>query len=359
MDGVARSPILPSESASDTNRVVTTKGLDSARRGWFGAALSALIAVAVIGCSSGSSKPDASYAGDSQAPEVRALDAADAPLSDVGIGADGTTDHATNDVATTDTTGDVPADLGPVDAATSDAPSADASPSDAPATDASGAPDAIDATDAPLSLTATTVAQIHAGVVLVGAAVSLTNVYVTAVDAQRHNLWISDAAVQSAGTGIYVFRGASAGALDASVVSGTRVNLGAVVASFHGLLELAPLPSGSVSLDVVAGNPAAIVPVTVPLADVASNPLDVGSVVRVANVKVTASAVAGSAHVYTLSDGTTTVQMGEQLVTTGATVGTCYASATSVLTLDTTTDPGTPLLLPRTIVDLSPGGVCP
>ncbi|HTJ41843.1 MAG TPA: hypothetical protein VL463_07085 [Kofleriaceae bacterium] len=201
----------------------------------------------------------------------------------------------------------------------------------------------------------------------VGGAVNVDGVFVVAVDSANKNLWVADALAAATDHGVYVFRGTgtSTTTLDAGVLPGAKVNVDlAAVSPFHGLMELAKIPgaqSASPAISVVAapaGQPTALSTTLATLADTTMIAHYAGSLVTLSNVKVTATSGTGTKTIYTISDGTKTMEMGVQINDPKPVVGTtCYKTLTGIATLDTSPNPSVPMILPLTGGAL-PGGTC-
>lgn len=87
--------------------------------------------------------------------------------------------------------------------------------------------------------TDTTVVAIQDGTVAENTAVSLTDVVVTAVDFNRKNLWVADAATAAANNGVYVFRGfSSASVLPTEIVVGATVDVSGTVDEYFNMTEI-------------------------------------------------------------------------------------------------------------------------
>ncbi len=106
-----------------------------------------------------------------------------------------------------------------------------------------------------------TVVEVQSDVHPQNAAVSLTEVVVTAIDRDRISLWVQDEGVTAAHNGIYVFRGEddddpAPDALDANIQVGQRVNITGKVADYYGSTQI-DAKTGTVSH--VAGGAATII----------------------------------------------------------------------------------------------------
>jgi predicted extracellular nuclease len=193
----------------------------------------------------------------------------------------------------------------------------------------------------------------------VGTSVTLANVCLVAIDAAKQNLWVQDAAGAAVDTGLYVFRGSKSAALALTV--GTTVNIStSVILPYHGLMELTGIPGATTaSPNVVdAGDNCTPVALSVPIATLADTTMIkhyAGSLVKVSATKLTVTAVTGTGTTkrYTLSDGTTNIEVGTQIYDINATAGaTCFSAMTAVATVDTSPNPSVPELQPRSAADL-------
>lgn len=214
---------------------------------------------------------------------------------------------------------------------------------------------------------AATVHDVDTGVQPVGSGVNLTGRCVAAVDSAGKQLWIADAGQAALDSGVYVFRGSNAAAL-AGISKGTVVDVAnAVILPFHGLMELNGIPGSTSPTPAVTkanGPGCTVAPLTTDLATLADTTMSAhynGSLVTIGKAKVTAVTGTGNKTIYTLSDGTKTIEMGVQIYApVGVVAGTtCYASVTGIATLDTSPNPSVPMILPTAVTDLPAGTGCP
>jgi predicted extracellular nuclease len=220
----------------------------------------------------------------------------------------------------------------------------------------------LDAAAGPMCTKAATVHDINTAATNapVGTSVTLHNVCVVAVDATKQNIWVQDAGNAALDTGVYVFRGSKSTAL--TVTAGSVVSVDTtVILPYHGLMELTGIPGATTaSPNVVdAGDNCTPVALSVPIATLADTTMTkhyAGSLVKVAATKLTVTAVTGTgtAKRYTLSDGTTNIEVGTQIydINVATPNTTCYSSMTAVATLDTSPNPSVPELQPRSAADL-------
>lgn len=201
-----------------------------------------------------------------------------------------------------------------------------------------------------------------------GGAVNVDGVFVVAVDSANKNLWVADSLAAAQDHGVYVFRGTgmTTTTLPAGTVAGAKVNVDlTAVSPFHGLMELGKIPgatTASPGITVVAppaGQPTALATTLAALADTTMTSHFAGSLVTLSNVKVTATAGTGTKIIYTISDGTKTMEMGIQINDPKPVVNTtCYKTLTGIATWDTSPNPSVPMILPLVGGSL-PGGTCP
>jgi hypothetical protein len=220
-------------------------------------------------------------------------------------------------------------------------------------------------TSVPSCVKDTTIAAINMGTIKPGDAVKLTGKYVVAIGTNG-TFWIADDLAAATYGGIEAYKVAPT-TLPAGMMVGSQIDIDLTyVSPFNGLLEVAKVPGSTPTITVqkpLAGVPTAVATSISTLADATNGPPYVGSLVTITNAKVTMVTTTGTGSsmktIYTLSDGTKTIEMGEDLFKSGATMNACYASITGVASLDTSPKPSLPLLLPRSAADLKLGGTCP
>jgi hypothetical protein len=224
----------------------------------------------------------------------------------------------------------------------------------------------LDQTQQATCIKGVTVHDVDTGAQPVGTGVKLATACVTAVDSSGKNLWVADAGQAAVDTGVYVFRGGNATAVT-GIAQGTQVSVDlAVVSPYHGLMELAGIPGAasgtSPGVTNLNGQPCKVTALATTLATLADTTMTnhyAGSLVTLSNVKVTATTGTGAKTIYTLSDGTKTIEMGVQIFDPKPQVNvTCYATLTGIATWDTSPNPSVPMILP-TLTGAVPGGTCP
>ncbi|HEY4175905.1 MAG TPA: hypothetical protein VGM90_03705 [Kofleriaceae bacterium] len=193
-------------------------------------------------------------------------------------------------------------------------------------------------------LTQATIPQIQAGTAT--GSVQLTDVYVSAVSANKKNYWVSQSLTAAANQGVYVFRCSlgtagtgcdSTSALDASITPGAKVSLIADVVEFNnstGTGTLTELKGPSIT--AMTASAASPTPVTGQLVapllvDATGEPYE-SVLVTLTNVKVTANA-AGTADLAQFPANTAFKATPDIFVLPDA-VGTCYASISGIWNYD-------------------------
>jgi hypothetical protein len=202
------------------------------------------------------------------------------------------------------------------------------------------------------------ITNINNGTTAVGAAVNLSGVYVTALDTAKKNIWVADALAGATNGGILAYNLAGT-APPGNLQVGSQVSIGNVyVSSYHGLKELSKIPGGTPTFTVdmpKAGDPTALAATIANLTDATAGPTYVGALVTISNAKVTAV----NGKVYTISDGTHTMELAGYLYDPKPAMGACIKTITGAMTLDTTPNPSVPMLEPRTQADITAaGGAC-
>lgn len=181
---------------------------------------------------------------------------------------------------------------------------------------------------------------------------------VMAISSSGDRLWVSDALAAAGITGVEVFRGTGAGAMTAAV--GDEIEIIGVVREFgQGAGLTVTQIAGSPEITVIT--PAAGAPVPLTGLDLASITLDPvpgaaqngeayeGVLIQLADLEI------ASVTPYTLTDGTTTFAVGEQIIGMSDPAGTCYATVTGIWNYDVVTDEW--IIVP-TVGGLVAGGTC-
>jgi hypothetical protein len=183
---------------------------------------------------------------------------------------------------------------------------------------------------------------------------------VTARSADGKHLWIADANAAAAFQGVYVFRGVGAAALGAEFVPGARVDVLGDVSEFDAappgdtLTQIAN--AGLVLAGPPQGAPQPLVFASVAqLASIAEGEAWEGVLVQATNLRV--SAVLSGNRVVVLDNGGNMIVIDDDAGSIGAPfVGTCYASVTGVMHLNTVDNERR--LLPRGPSDATTGNGC-
>ena len=188
----------------------------------------------------------------------------------------------------------------------------------------------------------------------------LSDRVVTAISANRLNLWVADIATSTAYRGVFVFR-TSTRALGGEFTIGSGVNIIGTGVEF----DVAPA-SGDTLTEIEATTVALAasnqtpVPLNVSgvgsLASIVDGEPYEGVLVRVDNVRVTAT-LSGNRVVVQDNAGATLVLDDDAGSFGSVIVGTCYASVTGVMHLNLFDNERR--LLPRSAADLVGGGSCP
>lgn len=164
--------------------------------------------------------------------------------------------------------------------------------------------------------------------------------YIVAISSAGDRVWVSDAPAAAAWSGVELYRGASPGALGA--VIGDRVTVEGTIQEFGqgGGLTMTQIADPEITiLTPAAGTPAPVTGLDLatitqdPIAGISANgePYE-GVLVQLSNIKVAATAP------YAYTDGTTTFGAGQQIVTLGDAIGTCYATVTGIWNYDAVAD---------------------
>lgn len=209
-------------------------------------------------------------------------------------------------------------------------------------------------------LVANTVQDIQQGVAT--GAVYLPGRVVTAVSADRKNLWIADSAAAALQQGVFVIRGSSAAVLPPEIVVGTHITVFGSAAEFDvgfppqgdTLTQIENHALGVASLSTFTPAPLQLSTVSQLASIVDGEPYE-GVLVRVANLRVLSTA---SGNRITVGDNIgSTIVLDDDAGSIGLPpVGTCYGSVTGVMHLSVVENERR--MLPRGLADAVAGNSC-
>lgn len=188
---------------------------------------------------------------------------------------------------------------------------------------------------APLATTASTITALQA--TTPSGAITLENVYVTGISANKTSMWISTSPTAAVNEGGYVFQPSKSVVLDPTIVVGARVNITGTVSEFNDdtsggtLTEIAPL-----RISVVDSTAAVLAPITgktvTELLVAATAPTYESVLVTLDNVKITELGVSDAGYVATGVQAGTSFKIGTDILRLADADKGCYKTVTGFWT---------------------------
>lgn len=202
----------------------------------------------------------------------------------------------------------------------------------------------------------TTVVEAQDGTIAENTLVRLSDVMVTAIHDDGKKFFVQDQGGAAEFNGLFVFRPGMADDLPANMSIGSLVTIKGNVDEFDG--QLTELTNVVIESSAPAGGGSPSILTGVSFADLASDAKYEGVLVEISNVEVGTPTEAGCTEFcdFTVTDGTTTLSVNDDIFRHTATAGQCFGTFRGIMHFDTFND--RIVVLPRSGSDLSLGGAC-